>query len=58
MSDESSPVIFHGGQSNYYAKDVDCLVSFYRDSFGFVESYRTPPEGPAEHVELRLEVTI
>jgi catechol 2,3-dioxygenase-like lactoylglutathione lyase family enzyme len=54
MADEVTPLVFSGGQSNYYASDVDALVAFYRQQFGFRESYRTPPTGPAEHVELRL----
>ncbi len=54
MTTVSTPLIFSGGQSNYYAKDVERLVIFYRDHFGFKETYRTPQEGQAEHVELRL----
>lgn len=54
MADTSTPLLFHGGQSNYYAADVERLVTFYRDHFGFQESYRTPPTGQPEHVELRL----
>ena len=54
MSETRQSLAFSGGQSNYYAEDLERLVTFYRDSFGFRESYRTPPSGPAEHVELRL----
>jgi lactoylglutathione lyase len=50
----AEPLTFHGDQSNYYAEDVERLVSFYHAAFGFQESYRTPTEGQPEHVELRL----
>lgn len=54
MTETQQTLTFSGGQSNYYADNVETLVAFYRDNFGFRESYRTPPTGPAEHVELRL----
>ncbi len=54
MAAESKSLAFHGGQSNYYAKDVEHLAAFYRDNFGFAETYRTPQAGAPEHVELRL----
>ncbi len=54
MAEESKSLAFHGGQSNYYVKDVERLAAFYCDNFGFKETYRTPIEGAPEHIELRL----
>jgi lactoylglutathione lyase len=39
---------------NYYVRDVERATRFYRDLFGFVETFRTPESGTPEHVELRL----
>jgi lactoylglutathione lyase len=55
MAEESKALAFHGGQSNYYVKDVESMAAFYRDNFGFKETYRTPIEGKPEHIEIRLE---
>lgn len=46
--------MFRDPQINYYVRDVEESVRFYRDLFGFEESFRTPPSGPPAHVELRL----
>jgi len=54
MAEESKALVFHGGQSNYYVNDVEGMAAFYRDNFGFKETYRTPKEGEPEHVEIRL----
>lgn len=44
---------------NLYAADVERAVAFYGGLLGGKQTFRTPPEGPAEHVELRLgDVTI
>lgn len=37
-----------------YTADVERAVAFYRDQLGGTQTFRTPAEGPAEHVELRL----
>ncbi|HEU0026685.1 MAG TPA: VOC family protein [Ktedonobacterales bacterium] len=39
-------------QINMIVKDVEPCVSFYK-AIGFEETYRTPAEGAAEHVEVR-----
>lgn len=39
---------------NFYVKDVEVSVRFYRELFGFQETFRTPKEGAPMHVELRL----
>jgi catechol 2,3-dioxygenase-like lactoylglutathione lyase family enzyme len=39
---------------NYYVDDVEIAVRFYTDHFGFVETFRTPPHGKPDHVEVRL----
>ncbi len=40
---------------NLYSNDVEVSVAFYRDHFGFVETYRTPEEGVSTHVELHVD---
>lgn len=54
MTSESLPLVFQGAQTNYYVQDVEGLAAFYRESFGFKETYRNPQVGPPEHIELRL----
>ncbi len=39
---------------NLYTDDLDRSLGFYRDLVGFRETYRTPAQGPPEHVELEL----
>lgn len=39
---------------NYYVNDVEGIAAFYRQHFGFVESFRTPESGAAVHIEVRL----
>jgi lactoylglutathione lyase len=39
---------------NLYSADVDRAVAFYRDLLGGTQTFRTPAEGQAVHVELRL----
>lgn len=39
---------------NYYVKDVEGLAKFYREHFGFAETFRTPDSGAAIHIEVRL----
>jgi lactoylglutathione lyase len=44
---------------NLYTADVDRAVAFYRDLLGGTQTFRSPGDGPAKHVELRLgDVTI
>ena len=40
---------------NLYTDDLDAALAFYRDLLGFVETFRAPDVGPAEHVELVLD---
>jgi uncharacterized glyoxalase superfamily protein PhnB len=47
--------MFARPQVNFYVQDVEASVAFYRDCFSFVESFRTPLEGPPAHAELRLD---
>ena len=54
MSEATKTLAFQGGQSNYYMQDVEKLAAFYRENFGFKETYRTPKEGAPEHIEIRL----
>lgn len=39
---------------NLFTDDVERAVSFYRDVLGGVQTFQSPSEGPARHVELRL----
>lgn len=40
---------------NLYTANITAVVAFYRDHFGFRETFRTPTEGHPEHVELELD---
>jgi lactoylglutathione lyase len=40
---------------NLYTTDIEAGLAFYRDLLGFVETFRTPPDGIPSHVELRLD---
>jgi catechol 2,3-dioxygenase-like lactoylglutathione lyase family enzyme len=45
---------FHDPQVNFYVKDAELSATFYRDFFGFNETFRTPKVGAPIHIELRL----
>lgn len=40
---------------NLYTNDIEAGLAFYRDLFGFTETFRTPLEGIPTHLELRLD---
>jgi len=46
--------MFTSVMTNLYSTDVERAVAFYRDLLGCTQTFRSPAEGPAEHVELRL----
>jgi lactoylglutathione lyase len=46
--------VFDNPQINFYVQDVELIARFYRESFGFSETFRTPSQGRPVHVELRL----
>jgi catechol 2,3-dioxygenase-like lactoylglutathione lyase family enzyme len=46
--------VFENPQVNFYVKDIEGSARFYRESFGFTETFRTPRDGQPVHVELRL----
>lgn len=46
--------MFESPQVNFYVRDVEVAARFYRESFGFTETFRTPEQGPPLHAELRL----
>jgi len=54
MTHEPRKFAFRDPVVNIYIRDVERVAAFYRENFGFVESFRTPKEGPPAHVELRL----
>lgn len=39
---------------NLYSTDVQRAIGFYRDTLEGTETFRTPTEGPPEHVEIRV----
>ena len=41
--------------ANLYTDDIEAGLRFYRDLLGFTETFRTPRDGPPEHVELKLD---
>ena len=47
-------ITYRDAMINYYVNDVEGLATFYRQHFGFRETFRTPDTGPAIHIELRL----
>jgi catechol 2,3-dioxygenase-like lactoylglutathione lyase family enzyme len=47
--------VFESPQVNFYVQDVEVAARFYRESFGFTETFRTPEHGQPIHVELRLD---
>ncbi len=53
-SHSGSRVSFATPQVNLYAHDIEASLRFYRDVLGFTEAFRTPREGPPEHVELQV----
>jgi catechol 2,3-dioxygenase-like lactoylglutathione lyase family enzyme len=53
-SDNAETLIFRDPQINLYVKGVESSVSFYKNLFGFLETFRTPKNGTPIHVELRL----
>lgn len=48
------PRAFRNPQINLYVADVEASARFYREAFGFAETFRTPKEGAPVHVEVRL----
>ncbi len=54
MSHTSNVITYREPMVNYYVNDVEGLATFYRENFGFVETFRTPASGPAVHIEVRL----
>jgi catechol 2,3-dioxygenase-like lactoylglutathione lyase family enzyme len=47
--------VFATPMINLYTDDIESGLAFYRDHFGFVETFRTPREGTPTHVELQLD---
>jgi lactoylglutathione lyase len=46
--------MFTSFMPDLFTPDVDRARIFYRDLLGFRQTFAFPPEGPAEHAELRL----
>lgn len=45
---------FREPQVNIYSAAIEKSIHFYRDVLGFPETFRTPAQGPPDHVELRV----
>ncbi|WP_426245512.1 VOC family protein [Nocardioides sp. LHG3406-4] len=45
---------FTAGQINLFADEVQPSVDFYTQACGFTETFRTPEDGPPDHVEMTL----
>lgn len=54
MTIASSTFTYRDAMVNYYVNDVEGLATFYCTQFGFVETFRTPAQGAAVHIEVRL----
>lgn len=48
------PLRYRDAMVNYYVNDVEGMAAFYREHFGFVETFRTPREGAPVHIEVTL----
>ncbi|HYB79688.1 MAG TPA: VOC family protein [Thermoplasmata archaeon] len=46
--------MFQDALVNLYTHDIEAGIRFYRDLFGFRETFRTPKTGTPDHVEMRL----
>ncbi len=44
--------VITSGLVNLYTHDIGAGLGFYRDLLGLEETFRTPTDGPPEHVEL------
>lgn len=57
MRDENRSVTplcdFQEPSFNFYVEDADKAASFYCNLFGFKETFRTPKNGSADHIEVR-----
>ncbi len=51
---ETGTVRVDDAQVNLYVQDIERSLRFYRDDLGFGETFRTPKNGPPDHVELAL----
>jgi lactoylglutathione lyase len=54
ICDREKTMAFSSVMPNLYVADVERSAAFYRDLLGAAETFRTPADGPAKHVELRL----
>ena len=46
--------MFVDGLVNLYTRDIEASSRFYRDLFGFRETFRTPKTGTPTHVEFKV----
>lgn len=50
----AAPPAFRDPQVNVYVRDLAASLRFYGEVLGLPETFRTPKQGPPDHVELRL----
>ena len=53
-ADPSTRPTFTNHLYNMYTRDIERSLQFYRDLLGFTETFRTPKQGPPDHVEMEL----
>jgi lactoylglutathione lyase len=47
--------VITSGLVNLYTRDIEAGIGFYRDVLGLRETFRTPTDGPPEHVEMAAD---
>jgi glyoxylase I family protein len=53
-SNSRVPPTFTNHLFNIYTRQLAPSLGFYRDLVGFRETFRAPPQGPSDHVEMEL----
>ncbi len=53
-SNLTAQITYREAMVNYYVNDVEGIAAFYREHFGFVETFRTPEQGTPVHIEVKL----
>jgi len=46
--------MFSNALVNFYTRDIEAGIRFYRDLLGFRETFRTPKTGTPSHIEMEL----
>jgi lactoylglutathione lyase len=54
-ANSATPPTFKNHLFNVYTRDIERALQFYRGLVGFTETFRTPKQGPPDHVEMELD---